>query len=79
MKLKFIGSLKLLSGPGSSVGVEAELRAGRSGDRIPVVARFPHLSRQAVGPIQPPLQWVPGVKCGRLGEENGGKETTGET
>ena len=27
-------------GPGSSVGIATELRAGRSGDRIPVGARF---------------------------------------
>ena len=28
------------SGPGSSVGIATELRAGRSRDRIPVGARF---------------------------------------
>ena len=27
-------------GPGSSIGIATELRAGRSGDRIPVGARF---------------------------------------
>jgi hypothetical protein len=27
-------------GPGSSVGIATELRAGRTGDRIPVDARF---------------------------------------
>jgi len=30
----------LHSGPGSSVGIVTELWAGRSGDRIPVAARF---------------------------------------
>jgi len=29
-----------MSGPGSSVGIATELRAERSGDRIPVEARF---------------------------------------
>jgi hypothetical protein len=30
----------LVGGPGSSVGKATELRAGRSGDRIPMEARF---------------------------------------
>ena len=29
-----------MCGPGSSVGIATELRAGRSGDRVPVEARF---------------------------------------
>jgi hypothetical protein len=43
------GNTSSISGPGSSVGIATELRAGRSGDRIPVGARFSS---------RPDVQWV---------------------
>ena len=42
-----------LSGPGSSVGIATELRAGRSGDRIPVEARFSACTDRPWGPPSP--------------------------
>jgi hypothetical protein len=51
------------SGPGSSVGIATELRAGRSGDRIPWNEIF-RPSRLVLGPTQPPVQWVPGFSRG---------------
>ena len=47
-----------LSGPGSSVGIATELRAGLSGDRIPVGQDFPPV-QTGPWPTQPPVQWVP--------------------
>ena len=58
----------LLSGPGSSVGIVTELRAGRSGDGIPLGPDFPpvqtgfgaHSSSCTMGTVS-----FPGVKHGR--------------
>jgi hypothetical protein len=53
-----------ICGPGSSVGIATELRAGRSGDRIPVGGEIFRPSRPVLGPTQPPVQWVPGFSPG---------------
>ena len=56
-------------GPGSSVGIATELRAGRSGDRVPVGARFS--APVQTGPGAHPASCTmgtgsfPGVKSGR--------------
>ena len=42
----------------SAVGIETSLRAGRSGDQIPLEQDFSHSSRPALRSIQPPNQWV---------------------
>ena len=56
-----IANLYELDGPG------IESRWGRD---------CPHLSRQAVGPIQPPVQWVPGLSGGEKGQRRDADPST---
>ena len=57
------------SGPGSSVGIATELRAGRSGDRMPVVSRFSASVQTGPGALAASCTMdtgsFPGVKSGR--------------
>jgi len=56
-------------GPGSSVGTATELRAGRSGGRIPLGARFSAPLQTGPGAHPASCEMVtvsfPGFKCGR--------------
>jgi hypothetical protein len=52
----------MVSGLGSSVGIETGYRLDGLGVESRWGRDFRHLSRSVLGPIQPPVQWVPGLR-----------------
>jgi hypothetical protein len=62
-KLRFIlGSFMIGDcGSGSSVGIVTDYGLDGPGIESRLGYGFPNLSRPALGPTLPPVQWVPGV------------------
>jgi hypothetical protein len=60
----YVPSFDCISGPNSSVGIATGYGLDGQGIESRRGRDFPHLSRPALGPTQPPVQWVPCLSRG---------------
>jgi hypothetical protein len=62
--IKLSQRTKYLVGPGSVVSIATSYRLEGLGIESRWGRNFLHLYRPALGPTQPPVQWVPGLSRG---------------